>query len=175
MILLLKGNKDSATNSRARAINQIKVILITAPALLPVQHSVLLWSTALLQQLEKEIAELREDLDQLTQQACPGLRKTYGLAVDGAAALCGVSPLPASSGKTNRHLLNRGGSRQANATLHRVVVVRLRWHEQTKAYAARRMEEGRSKPEIMRCLKRFIAREVFHTLLGRPPVRTAAT
>ena len=56
-----------------------------------------------------------------------------------------------------------------------MVVVRLRWHEQTKAYAARRMEEGRSKPEIMRCLKRFIAREVFHTLLGRPPVRTAAT
>ena len=159
------------------------------------QHFVLLWSTALLQQLEKEIAELREDLDQLTQQACPGLRKTYGIAVDGAAtllvaagdnparlrsdaafaALCGVSPLPASSGKTNRHRLNRGGNRQANATLHRVVVVRLRWHEQTKAYAARRMEEGRSKPEIMRCLKRFIAREVFHTLLGRPPVRTAAT
>jgi hypothetical protein len=61
------------------------------------------------------------------------------------------------------------------ASLHRVVVVRLRWHEQTKAYAARRMEEGRSKPEIMRRLKRFIAREVFHTLLGRPPVRTAAT
>ena len=90
------------------------------------------------------------------------------------AALCGVSPLPASSGKTNRHRLNRGGNRQANATVHRVVVVRRR-DEQTKAYAARRMEEGRSKPEIMRCLKRFIAREVFHTLLGRPPVRTAAT
>ena len=124
-------------------------------------------------QLEKEIAELLEDLDQLTQQACPGLRKTYGLAVDGAAALCGVSPLPASSGKTNRHRLNRGGNRQANATLHRVVVVRLRWHEQTKAYAARRMEEGRIKPKIMRCLKRFIAREVFHTLLGRPAIRTA--
>ncbi len=123
-----------------------------------------------MQQLEKEIAELLEDLDQLTQQACPGLRKTYGIAVDGAAtllvaagdnparlrsdaafaALCGVSPLPASSGKTNRHRLNRGGNRQANATLHRVVVVRLRWHEQTKAYAARRMEEGRSKPEIMK-------------------------
>ena len=51
------------------------------------QHSVLLWSTALLQQLEKEIAELLEDLDQLTQQACPGLRKTYGIACDGAATL----------------------------------------------------------------------------------------
>ena len=91
------------------------------------------------------------------------------------SALCGVSPLPASSDKTNRHKLNRGGNPQANATLHRVVVVRLRRHEQTKANAARRMEEGRSKPEIMRCLKRFIEREVFHTILGRPPVRTAAT
>lgn len=87
---------------------------------------------------------------------------------------CGVSPLPASSGKTNRHRLNRGGNRQANATLHRIVVVRLRWHEQTKAYASRPLKEGRSKAEIMRCLKRFIAREVFLTLPGRPPVRTAA-
>ena len=212
MIRLLKGNKDSATNSRTRAINQIKAILITAPALLreqlePMANINLIATCAAFRiavvdcpfaaakkalrylarrvlQLEKEIAELLEDLDQLTQQACPGLRKTYGIAVDGAAtllvaagdnparlrsdaafaALCGVSPLPASSGKTNRHRLNRGGNRQANATLHRVVVVRLRWHEQTKAYAARRMEEGRSKPEIMRCLKRFIAREVFHTL-----------
>ncbi len=82
--------------------------------------------------------------------------------------------MPASSGKTNRHRLNRGGNRQANATLHRIVVVRLRLHEQTKAYAARRLKEGRSKTEIMRCLKRFIAREVFHTLLGRPPMRIAA-
>ena len=90
------------------------------------------------------------------------------------AALCGVSPLPASSGKTNRHRLNRGGNLQANSSLHRVVVVRLRWHEQTKAYAARRMEEGRSKPEIEWYLKRLIAREVFHTLLGRPAIRAAA-
>ena len=99
----------------------------------------------------------------------------YRRRLDAAfASLCGVSPLPASSGKTNRHRLNRGGNRQANATLDRIVVVRLRWHEQTKAYASRRLKEGRSKAEIMRCLKRFIAREVFHTLLGRPPVRTAA-
>ena len=82
---------------------------------------------------------------------------------------------PVSAKKSARIKETRGCNRQANATLHRVVVVRLRWHEQTKAYAARRMEEGRSKPEIMRWLKRFIAREVFHTLLGRPPVRTSAT
>jgi transposase len=84
----------------------------------------------------------------------------------GIAALCGVSPLPASSGKTKRHRLNRGGNRQANAALHRIAVVRLRWHEQTQAYAARRTEQGRSKPEILRCLKRFIAREVYRILLG---------
>lgn len=137
---------------------------------------------------------LIDDFDKLTQQACPGLRQTYGIATDGAAtmlvtvgdqperlrsdaafaSLFGVSPLPASWGKTNRHRLNRGGNRQANATLDLVALVRLRWHEQTKAYAARRLREGRSKAEIIRCLKRFIAREVFHTLLGRPPVRTAA-
>ncbi len=116
--------------------------------------------------LEQEIAELLDDLDQLTQQACPGLRQTYGIGTDGAAtllvtvgdhperlrsdaafaSLCGVSPLPVSSGKTNRHRLNRGGNRQANATLHRIVVVRLRWQEQTKAYAARRVKEGAAKP-----------------------------
>ena len=222
MIRLLKGNKDSASKSRTRAINQMKAILITAPAVLreqlePLVHDALMATCAafrvamvdspgtaakkalrfLAQRvlgLEREIAALLDDLNQLTQQACPGLRQTYGIGTDGAAtllitvgdkperlrsdaafaSLCGVSPLPASSGKTNRHRLNRGGNRQANATLHRIVVVRLRWHEQTKAYASRRLKEGRSKAEIMRCLKRFIAREVFHTLLGRPPVRTAA-
>ena len=146
------------------------------------------------QSLEEEIAELEVDLDNLTQAVCPGLRQTFGVGIDGAAilltaagdnperlrsdgafaALCGVNPLPASSGKTNRHRLNRGGNRQANAALHRIAVVRLRWHQQTKAYAAKRTEEGLSKREILRCLKRFIAREIFHTLLGRPPVRTAA-
>ena len=91
-----------------------------------------------------------------------------------SAALSSASPLPASSGKTNRNRLNRGGNRQANATLHRVVVVRLRWHEQAKAYSVRRMEEGRSKSEIIRCLKCFIARVVFHTLLGIPAICTSA-
>jgi hypothetical protein len=82
--------------------------------------------------------------------------------------------MPASSGKTNRHRLNRSGNLQANAVLHRIAVVRLRWHEQTQSYAARRTGEGLSKAEILRCLKRFIARGIFHTLLGRPPMRTAA-
>lgn len=190
MIRLLKGNKDSATSGRTRAINQIKAILVTAPAALQehlesLPHADLMTTCAAFQvavvvcpvaaaqkalrflarrvlQLEEEIAELLQDLDQLTVQACPGLRQTYGIAVDGAAtllvavgdhperlrsdaafaSLCGVSPLPASSGKTIRHRLNRGGNRQANATLHRVAVVRLRWHEQTKAYATRGVADG---------------------------------
>ena len=81
--------------------------------------------------------------------------------------LCGSSPIKASSGKTNRHRLNRGGNRQANAALHRIVLVRLRYHQPTKDYVMRRTSEGKSKREIMRCLKRYVAREVF-LLLPRP-------
>jgi hypothetical protein len=66
--------------------------------------------------------------------------------------LCGASPIPASSGKTVRHRLNRGGNRQANTALYRIVVVRLRWHQPTRAYLARRTKEGLSKREIIRCL-----------------------
>jgi Transposase IS116/IS110/IS902 family len=66
--------------------------------------------------------------------------------------LCGSSPIEASSGKTTRHRLNRGGDRQANAALYRIVIVRLRWHQPTKDYVARRTAEGKSKREIIRCL-----------------------
>ena len=85
------------------------------------------------------------------------------------AMLCGASPLPASSGKTTRHRLNRGGDRQANSGLHMVVVSRMRIDERTKAYVARRLREGLSKREIMRCLKRYVAREVFRTLVKPSP------
>jgi transposase len=68
--------------------------------------------------------------------------------------LCGSSPIPASSGKTTRHRLNRGGDRQANAALYRIVVVRLRWHQPTQDYMARRIKQGKSKREVIRCLKR---------------------
>ena len=77
---------------------------------------------------------------------------------------CGSSPIEASSGKTTRHRLNRGGDRQANAALHRIVVVRLCHHQQTKDYMARRLTEGKTKKEIIRCLKRYVAREVFAVL-----------
>src|SRR3712207_3268623 len=84
------------------------------------------------------------------------------------AKLCGACPIPASSGKTSRHRLNRGGHRQANAALHRVVVVRMRAHRPTIDYVRGRTVEGKSKPEIIRCLKRFVAREIFGHLCRAP-------
>ena len=85
------------------------------------------------------------------------------------AMLCGAAPLPASSGRTHRHRLNRGGDRQANAALYRIVLCRLRWDPRTRAYAQRRTTEGMSKPEIIRCLKRYIAREIYTALLDPQP------
>src|SRR3712207_1149124 len=83
------------------------------------------------------------------------------------AAPCGVSPVPASSGKTTRHRLNRGGDRAANSALHIIAIGRLRTDPKTKAYIARRIAEGHSKLEAIRCLKRYIAREVFSLIRKR--------
>jgi transposase len=136
------------------------------------------------QHLDAEIALLTEQLDALTARHAPKLRDLHGVGPDCAAALliaagdnprrlhseaafaalCGTSPVEASSGKTRRHRLNRGGDRQANAALHRVVVVRLRWHQPTRDYATRRTTQGRTSKEILRCLKRYVAREVFAIL-----------
>ena len=85
----------------------------------------------------------------------------------GFAALCGVSPVPASSGKTTRHRLNRGGDRAANSALHIIAIGRLRTDPRTRAYMARRTAEGHSKLEVIRCLKRYIAREVFALIRQR--------
>ena len=109
----------------------------------------------------------------------PGLLALYGIGPQTAALLliaagdhpgrlrseaawahmCGAAPIPASSGKTVRHRLNPGGNRQANHALWRIVFTRLGSHPATRAYAERRTEEGKSKPEIIRCLKRYVARE----------------
>ena len=83
------------------------------------------------------------------------------------AALCGVSPIPASSGKTARHRLNRGGDRAANSALHIIAIGRLRTDARTKDYVARRIADGHSKLEAIRCLKRYIAREVFNLIRKR--------
>jgi transposase len=139
--------------------------------------------------LTEEMGELTRTLDDLTTQANPALRSTRGVGTDVAAillvaagdnperltseaafaALCGVAPVQASSGKTHRHRLNRSGNRQANHALWRIAMVRLTCDPRTKAYVERRTAEGKSRREIMRCLKRYIAREVF-ALLTNPQV-----
>lgn len=83
------------------------------------------------------------------------------------AALCGVSPIPASSGKTNRHRLNRGGDRAANSALHIIAIGRLRTEERSQTYIKKRTADGLSKMEALRCLKRYIAREIYYLLRNR--------
>lgn len=85
------------------------------------------------------------------------------------AMLCDVAPLPASSGKTRRYRLNRGGDRAANCALHMAAISRLRVDPRTRAYAARRVAEGLSKKENLRCLKRYLARELYKLLKPIPP------
>jgi hypothetical protein len=85
------------------------------------------------------------------------------------AALCGTSPVEASSGNTQRRRLNRGGDRQANAALYRIAQSRLRWHPPTQNYLRRRLAEGKTRREIIRCIKRYLARELFPLLHPQPP------
>jgi transposase len=82
------------------------------------------------------------------------------------AALCGASPIPIATGRRDRHRLSYGGNRDANRALHMIAVCRLRYCERTRAYAERRTAEGKTKTEIIRCLKRYIAREIYHALLA---------
>lgn len=141
--------------------------------------------------LEEEVKELHEGLTALTEQAAPDLLARPGVGVQVAAQLlitagdnpdrlgseasfahlAGVAPVPASSGKRrhrHRHRLNRGGDRAANNALYTVALSRMRYDERTRAYVARRTAEGLSKKDIIRCLKRAIAREMFK-LLTAPP------
>jgi transposase len=140
--------------------------------------------------LSEEMAALEVTLDTLTARANPSLRGINGVGPDSAAillvaagdnpqrmhseaafaALCGVSPIEASTGKTTRHRLNRGGNRQANHALWRIVMVRLTFDRNTQAYRARRRAEGKSDREIIRCLKRHVAREVYRHLVAPCPV-----
>lgn len=90
------------------------------------------------------------------------------------AMLCGAAPIPASSGRTTRHRLNRGGDTAANSALHRIALVRLATDPDTRAYAAKRTAEGKSKKDILRCLKRATAREVFHLTTHPQPVQSTA-
>jgi transposase len=90
------------------------------------------------------------------------------------AKLCGVCPIPASSGKTNRMRLNRGGNRQANAALYIVAITRMRNHEATRSYVVKRIAQGKTKREFIRCLKRYIVREIYQHLCVHTDAKCAA-
>jgi transposase len=135
--------------------------------------------------LNTEMADIDRMLTGLIEDTAPELFDLYGVGVDTAASLlvtagdnpdrlkserswahlCGVTPLPANSGKTTtRFRLNRGGDRQANAALYRIVLTRMSSHDETRRYVAKRRTDGLSTPEIMRCLKRYVARQTFKHL-----------
>jgi hypothetical protein len=145
--------------------------------------------------LHQELALIDAELDTILTLHAPMLRDLQGVGTDVAsqllvtvgdnpervtteakfAALVGVAPIPASSGKTSRHRLSRGGNRQANKAIHRVVLVRMRNDGRTRAYVATRRQEGKSTREIMRCLKRYVAREACDQLLLPRPAPDAGT
>ncbi|MFF4840341.1 IS110 family RNA-guided transposase [Streptomyces collinus] len=145
-----------------------------------------------IEQLTGQINELNQRLTQLVEHHAPQLLVPVGIGPDSAvtllitmgdnperlnteasfAALCGVSPVEYSSGRRSTRRLNYGGDRQANAALHRIVFTRLRHDPRTRAYYERRTQEGKTRREIIRCLKRYAAREVFN--LVRPVSRTPA-
>jgi transposase len=136
------------------------------------------------QYLDDQLTRLDQLIVPLVTARAPGLLSVFGVGPDTAAMLliaagdhpgrlrseaawahlCAVAPIPASFGKVARHRLNRGGDRQANHALWRIVITRMGSHPPTRAYVARRSKEGLSKPEIIRCLKRYVARETYRHL-----------
>jgi transposase len=145
------------------------------------------------QQLQAELDQLDRHLGALVATAAPTLLALPGIGVDTAgqllvtagdnpqrlrseaafAHLCGTAPIPASSGRTDRRRLNRAGDRRANNAVWRIALVRMRCHPPTRAYVERRTKQGLSKLDILRCLKRYIAREIYHHLTSPP--RTTPT
>jgi transposase len=131
--------------------------------------------------LDAQLQRLDEVIVPLVTARAPGLLALYGVGPDTAALLlitagdhperlrseaawahlCATAPIPASSGKVTRHRLNPGGDRQANHALYRIVITRMSAHPATRAYVDRRSKEGLSKKEIIRCLKRYVAREIY--------------
>jgi len=134
--------------------------------------------------LNSEIAVMDKQLQQLVGRAAPRTLSLLGVGPDHAAqllitaggnperlrseaafaALCAASPIPASSGKTNRHRLNPAGDRDANRALYMIIVTRLRYCPDTQAYIKRRIAEGLTKPEAIRCVKRYVARQTYHAI-----------
>jgi transposase len=137
------------------------------------------------QYLDTEIKEIQPMIEELVMKTAPKLVEPFGIGIDTAAEilivvgdnperikseaalakLAGISPIPASSGMTTgRYRINRGGHRQLNAAIYRTVIVRMRFHEPTIKYVTRRTAEGKTKKDIIRCLKRYVIREVYHLI-----------
>lgn len=148
-----------------------------------------------IQQLSTEIDETKTDLRSLTRHVLPATTALVGVGPDTAAQmlitagdnphrigsdasfahLCGTAPIDASSGRSDRHRLNRGGDRHANAAIYRTVIVRMRHCPRTRAYITRRTAEGLPKRHIIRCLKRYVTREIYHALTTDITTLTATT
>jgi transposase len=216
-VRVLRIARRSAVKARTQAMNQIRGLLVSAPAMLREQvagldRAALIRTLARLrpgddlsrplaatraslrrlarrhQAMDVEIAELDAEIGPLVKQAAPQLLELFGVGPETAgqllasagdnpqrmrsegafAHLAGVAPIPASSGRTHRHRLNRGGDRAANNALHTIVLVRMRYDARTRAYVERRTKEGLDRKDIMRCLKRFVAREVYRALTSTP-------
>lgn len=141
------------------------------------------------QALNEEAAELAGMIEELVKATAPQLLEQFGIGADTAAEilivagdnperitseaafakLAGISPVPTGSGMTSgRHRINHGGHRQLNAAIYRTVIVRMRFHEPTLRYVERRTAEGKSKRDIIRCLKRYVIREVYHLIKANP-------
>jgi transposase len=212
-IRVLHTVRASAVKARTMTINELRALLVTAPAglrdtLRGLGPVTLINACARLrpgrdltnpdhatqralqvlarryQALTTEITAVEDRLHPLVRQACPALLDIHGVGHEtaaqllitigdnpdrihtegGFAALCGVAPIPASSGKTDRHRLSRGGDRQANRALYLIVCSRLASDPATRAYRDRRRAQGLSNPEIIRCLKRYLARHIYKTL-----------
>jgi transposase len=212
-IRVLHATRAGAVKARTAAANQLRAVLVTAPAALrellqPLGPAALIEACTRLRPaaaddvvtaktkhalralarrhrtLSQEITDLETHLHPLIAHACPDLLAIHGVGPETAAqllitagdnpdrlatsaafaALCGVAPVPASSGKTNRHRLSRGGDRQANRALYIIICSRLASCARTKAYRDRRQAEGLSNAETIRCLKRYLAREIYKAL-----------
>ncbi|MGI5518589.1 IS110 family transposase [Streptomyces sp. CA-106131] len=223
-VRVLRIARRSAIKARTQAMNQIRGLLVSAPAMLREQlagldRAALIRTLARLrpgddlshplavtraslrrlarrhQALDEEITELDCEIGPLVKQAAPALLELFGVGPETAgqllasagdnpermcseaafAHLAGVAPIPASSGRTHRHRLNRGGDRAANNALHTIVLTRMRFDERTRTYVERRTKEGLNKKDIMRCLKRFVAREVYRALTSTPTRRINQT
>ena len=137
--------------------------------------------------LNRAIAELDQELEQRVKENAPGLLELPGCAAVTAAKLLaeigpidrfksdaqlarhsGVAPLEASSGRVQRHRLDRGGNRQLNAALYRIAITQARYHAPARDYLERKRSEGKSRREAIRCLKRLLVRVVFNTLKTSP-------